>query len=119
MKYPAILTVIVATVISAAIWFLSPYVTGYREPWDAAGLYYVVSLVVGGLVSGLLAPKPVWAHYMGSVSGQLAYELLFLQLDALFVVGLGFLLVYSLLFLFGAFLGSRVRIRLNGRVSAA
>lgn len=81
-------------------------------------MYYVASLIVGGLISGLSIPKPLWAHYTGSVVGQMLYELIFLPIGPLFVLGLGFLLGYLLLFLFGAFVGSRVRLYINAQASA-
>ena len=119
MKRRTALAILVAAIVSAAIWASSPWVTGHKEPWDAESLFYVGSLVVGGLICGLSIPKPLWAHYAGSVAGQLIYALLFLPLGPLFVLGIGFLLGYSLLFLAGALVGSRVRIHLDVRASAA
>lgn len=110
MKSQALLSAAVAASISAAVWALSPWATGHNEPWDAESLYYVAALFAGGLISGALIPKPLWAHYVGSVSGQVVYELLFLKVGPLFVLGIGFLLGYSLLFLSGAFVGSRARL---------
>jgi hypothetical protein len=110
MKVRALLTLVVASVTSAAIWALSSWMTGHHEPWDADGFYYVASLPAAGLVSGAIAPRPLWAHYVGSVAGQAIYELLFLQIGPLFLLGLGFLLGYSILFLAGAFVGSRARL---------
>jgi hypothetical protein len=117
MKHPS-LVIILAGLASTAAWVMSPYVTGHQEPWDADGFYYIATLAVGGLASGLLAPKPLWAHYAGSVSGQVIYELLFLELGPLLVVGFVFLLVYSLLFVGGAFLGSSIRLRFSDRTFA-
>lgn len=110
MKVGALIPLVVAGLASAAIWALSSWVTGQKEPWDADGFYYFVSLLVAGLISGAIAPRPLWAQYAGSVAGQAIYELLFLKIGPLFVLGLGFLLVYSLLFLAGALAGSRVRL---------
>jgi len=118
MKRRAALAIIFAAIISAAIWASSPWLTGHKEPWDAESLFYVGSLFVGGLVSGLLIPKPLWAQYAGSVVGQVIYELLFLQIGPLFVLGVGFLLGYSLLFLAGALVGSRVRLHFGARAPA-
>lgn len=119
MRRQAALAVLVAAVGSAVIWASSAWLTGHEEPWDAEGLFYVASLALCGVISGALIPKPVWAHYVGSVLGQALYELTFLPLGPLFVLGLGFLLGYSLLFLGGALVGSRVRRHFDARTSAA
>lgn len=118
VKPRATLAFVLAFIFSAGIWLSSPWLTGHSEPWDAEGLFYFGSLFVCGLASGLLIPKPVWAHYAGSVAGQLSYEILFLRIGPLFVLGAGFLLAYSLLFLTGAYIGSRARLRLGSRAAA-
>jgi len=110
--------VALAAMISAVIWASSAWITGHQEPWDAEGLFYVTSLALCGVISGALIPRPLWAHYVGSVLGQVLYQLIFLPIGPLFVLGLGFLLGYALLFLLGALVGSRVRRHLNARTSA-
>jgi len=117
MKRHTSLALFIAGLAGAAIWALSPYATGHREPWDADGFYYIISLVASGVASGILAPRPLWAQYLGAVLGQMMYALLFLELGPLLVIGLGFLLVYSLLFVAGGFVGSRIRIRLSRTAS--
>jgi hypothetical protein len=119
VKRPAALAFILAAIASAAIWASSPLVTGHKEPWDAEGFFYFGSLFAIGVISGFSIPKPLWAHYLGSVLGQMTYELIFLPLGPLFVLGVGFLLGYSLLFLVGALIGSRLRRYFNARTSAA
>lgn len=114
MKHHAAITILVAAILGAAIWVLSPWVTGHKEPWDADGIFYVGALLAAGLVSGAVSPKPLWAHYFGSFIGQLGYELLFLKIGPLFVIGIGFLLAYCLLFLAGAFGAGRVTLLLRG-----
>jgi hypothetical protein len=103
----------VAAVIGAAIWAISPWATGQSEPWDAENLFYIAALITGGLVSGFLFPRPLWAHYVGSVVGQLGYELLFLKIGALLLLGAVFMLGYSVVFLVGAIAGSRLRLYLG------
>ena len=89
---------VVAAGLSAIIWALSIPITGKSEPWDAElPLYYVVALGIVGAISSVLVPKHPWAHYIGVVVGQAAYELAFLKLGPLFVVGLLFLAIYSLI----------------------
>ena len=94
--------VFVAAGLSAAIWALSVPLTGKPEPWDAEWPYYFVALAVAGGVSGAVVRRHLWAHYVGAVLGQVAYELAFLKLGPLFAVGLVFLGGYSLIFLASA-----------------
>ncbi len=101
----------VSTVASALVWALSPFLVGHREPWDADGYFYVLGLAVSGSLAGLLAPRPLWAHYAGALVGQLGYELLFLRVGPLFVLGAAFLLGYSLIFVAAAALAGRLRAR--------
>jgi hypothetical protein len=115
MKTRAWLTVVVSAVASASVWALSPLLAGHREPWDADNLFYVVALVVAGSVAGLLAPRPLWAHYLGALVGQLGYEALFLPIGPLFILGAAFLLGYALVFLVAAALAGWVRGRLRSR----
>ncbi len=115
MKYSTALTVLVAAGAGAAVWGASPVLTGSTEPWDAEFPFYVVALVVAGLMAGLAMPKPLWAHYVGSVAGQIGYGVLFLDVGPLFVLGVAFLLAYSLFFLAGASIGAQARVRLNDR----
>jgi hypothetical protein len=110
MKPSAIPAFLVALVASALVWGLSPLITGHPEPWDADGLYYVGALTVTGMVTGGFFPRPLWAHYLGSVVGQLTYELIFLKLGPLFVVGIVFLLGYSVVFLVAAAIAGGVRV---------
>jgi len=49
------------------------------------------------------------AHYLGSVVGQLTYELIFLKIGPLVLVGIVFLLGYSVVFLLAAAIAGRVR----------
>ena len=109
------LTVIVSAAASASVWALSPLLAGHQEPWDAHGLFYVVALVVAGSAAGLLAPRPLWAHYLGALAGQLGYEALFLPIGPLFILGAAFLLGYSLVFVLAAALAASVRARLQSR----
>jgi len=102
MKKRASSTILVSAALSALIWTLSPWLTGHREPWDADGLFYVVALVVAGSLAGVLAPRPLWAHYIGAVLGQLGYELLFMPMGPLFLLGVAFLLGYGIIFALAA-----------------
>jgi 1,4-dihydroxy-2-naphthoate octaprenyltransferase len=68
-------------------------------------------LFVAGLAAGGLIPKPLWAHYLGAVAGQLAYETVFLTIGPLLVLGVAFLLGHSLIFVLAAALAAYVRRR--------
>ena len=93
------------------LWALSVPITGKSEPWDAESPYYVIALAIAGVVSGGLIPKHLAMHYLGAVSGQMAYELLFLKFGPLFFLGLVFLMGYSIIFLAGAAIAVALRNR--------
>ena len=104
-----------ASATAFAVWALSPWLTGHNEPRDAPGVYYYVALLVAGAVSGLIAAKPLWAHYLGGIFGQLLYGLLFLPLGPLAIVGLLFLSLWPPLVLAGTYVGSFIRTRVGNR----
>ena len=111
MKPRAILAFLAAAVLGASVWALSPLLAGHGEPWDASGPYYVSMLAIAGAISGGLFPRPLSAHYLGAVTGQAVYELLFLDIGPLFLLGLLFLLGYSVVFLAAAAAAAFVRLR--------
>ena len=92
----------VAAVAAGLVWAFSMSATGTSEPWDAEGGYYFGALLLAGVVSGFLAPKPLWGVYLGALLGQVAYQLIFLNIGPLVGVGFVFLLFYTLVFLAGA-----------------
>ena len=109
MKTRAWQTLIISASASASIWLLTPVLTSHREPWDADGSFYIVALVIAGAVAGAIAPRPLWAHYVGSFAGQLGYEVLFLHIGPLVVVGAVFLVVYCAVYSVAAALAAVVR----------
>lgn len=115
MKTRAWVPLSISAVASGLVWALSPWLVGCSEPWDADGPFYVVALVIAGLFAGLLAPRPLWAHYIGALVGQLGYELFFLRIGPMFVLGAAFLLGYSLIFLFAAAVAAHFRSRATVR----
>ena len=119
MKSPAVFALVAAAALAAAIWALSIPITGHSEPWDAEALYYPVALGVAGVISGAIIPKHLWAHYVGAILGQVAYEVVFLELGPLFMVGLVFLAGYSSIFVLGAALVAFVRRDKNHEATAA
>ena len=111
MKNQGVRALVIAAATSALVWASAPWLTGQREPWDAEFPFYVVALLVAGAVAGGLTPKPLWAHYLGSFIGQLSYELVFLKIGPLFVLGAVFLLGYSLVFVATAAVMGYIRLR--------
>lgn len=108
MRQPSLPAFVIASTTGFTVWALSPWLTGYKEAWDAPGVYYYVALLLAGTLSGLVTAKPLWAHYTGSMVGQLVYVLVFLPLGPLAAVGLLFLILWSLIFMCGAYLGARM-----------
>ena len=115
MKRSVLRSLLLAALAGAAIWGLSPLVTGHVEPWDAGGLYYTLALALGGGLCGSVTPKPLWPLYVGCVAGQILYLLGWLPTGPLLPVGLVFVLLWSLVFLVGAYVGSRARTRWQAR----
>ena len=62
--------------LSAAIWLVSPTLTGQYEPWDASSAYFAVSLLAAGLLSGAIAGKWFWSAPFGVYLGQMAVMVL-------------------------------------------
>lgn len=103
------INIAIAIVLGAFIWSISPYYTGQAEPWDAESSYYAVALFVTGLLLGIFRPMRLWSHPVGIVLGQLLYQLVFLSIGPLLLIGIMFLLVFSLFSLAGAFVGKILR----------
>jgi hypothetical protein len=106
-------------VLGAAIWLLSPWITGRSEPWDAENAYYPGALLVAGGVGGLLIPMHWTGVTLGIVVGQALVILGGVLADpasgGLWPLGLIFLAGYSVLALLGALLGAAIR-RFRGRI---
>ena len=119
MRQRAAFAFVLAAALSASVWALSPLLTGHAEPWDADGSYYLSALAIAGAVSGSLFPKPLWAHYVGAVFGQAAFEVAFLDMGPLFILGLLFLASSSIVFFAAAALGAFVRVRCTDDANTA
>jgi hypothetical protein len=109
MRYPHAWAFFVSVATSSLVWALSPVLTGYAEAWDAHVSYYAGGLAVAGFVSGLLVPRSLWAHYLGSVAGQFGYEALLLPGGPLLLLGVPFLLGYSVILFAAAALAAHLR----------
>ncbi|MCZ4128772.1 hypothetical protein [Stutzerimonas balearica] len=108
---PVLQALLIASLAGVLIWALSPWASGQAEPWDGDGLYYSGALFTAGVLSGFIVPRPLWVQYLGVIVGQVLYLLLFLPIGPLLAVGLVFLLLWSLLFLAGAYTGARLHTR--------
>lgn len=100
--------------LGAAIWAATAWLTSSREPWDAGSFFYYTALLIAGLTAGWLRPKPLWAHYLGAIIGQLVYELMFLRVGPLIIIGAVLLLYFSIYYLAGAWLGAYARRKFVG-----
>lgn len=107
------LAFLIGLILGAAIWLLSPSITGHSEPWDAEGGYYAGALLATGALGGLLIPFHWSAVALGILAGQVLVILGGVLADpasgGLWPLGLVFLGVYSMLALVGALLGAALR----------
>ena len=113
MNKLAIAVLLISTCLGALIWFLSPMLTGYSEPWDAKSPYYVVSLFLSGALAGLLVRKRSWLVPCGVILGQLLYIISFLPLGPLFALGVIYLIGCSVISLLGVYVSTSIRNRLK------
>jgi hypothetical protein len=99
--------------LGAAIWLVSPLITGRREPWDAEGGYYPAALLGAGVLGGVLAPRHWLSVALGVFGGQVVVLLGGVMAEpasgGLWPLGVSFLAFYSVLALLGAGLGAGVR----------
>ena len=104
---------LIGLIVGAAIWWLSPLITGRREPWDAGSGYYEGALLGAGVLGGLLLPAHSRWFAAGVFVGQVLVLLGAVLKDpssgGLWPLGVVFLALYSLLALLGAALGSGLR----------
>jgi hypothetical protein len=100
----ALVAFAVALLLGMAIWWTSPWITGHSEPWDADGRYYAWALFTAGFVATVFLPKAFWLVPIGVCIGQLLYGWYFVepQGDALRLVGMVLMVVYSVAALAGA-----------------
>lgn len=93
--------VLLGVLLGAAIWWLSPMITGEVEPWDSQGNYYLVALFVAGFTSSLMSPRQFLFAPVGVYVGQFGYALLFLPLGPLLPLGMAVGLALSAVPLIG------------------
>ena len=105
---------VIAALLGACIWILSPAITGRSEPWDSSGPYYWAALFVAGLIVGLIEPEKFLRTSLWVVAGQalaIVGGVLFEGKDIglLIPMGLIALLLLSAPCYAGAFVGARIR----------
>lgn len=108
-KSNAWLAAAVSAIGCSILWALTPLLTSFKEPWDAADLFYLGGLFLVGSFAGLVVARPLWAHYLGALIGQLLYQALFLQVGALFLLGGVLLLGYDAVLVVGVIAGGLIR----------
>ncbi len=94
-------------IIGFLIWYLSPFLTGKKEPWDAQSPYYSLSLFMGGFIFGVIRPKKVWLFPIGILIGQILFGII--MVGFYFFAGLIFLVLFSSLSFLGAYVGLGIR----------
>ncbi|MDO6567728.1 hypothetical protein Q4561_11720 [Alteromonas sp. 1_MG-2023] len=93
---------IFSALLGAVIWFLSPFITGEVEPWDAfPPVFYLVSLFIVGFIAAIPKSASLNSIYFGVIVGQFVYMLVFLPIGPLILVSVLTLAIYSLLTLIG------------------
>jgi hypothetical protein len=104
---------LIGVILGAAIWLLSPWITGRSEPWDAESGYYPGALLAAGVIGGLLIPMHWSSVTLGILVGQVLVILGGILADpasgGLWPLGLVFLAGYSVLGLLGALFGAVLR----------
>jgi hypothetical protein len=101
-----------SVLLGALIWFLSPLLTGHREPWDAHSPFYPFALVAAGFIPACFSAHRFWLWAVGVWLGQTAafLTLLLRESGSLWPLGLLALCFYSLLSFAGAGLGGGVHL---------
>jgi hypothetical protein len=109
-RWPAF---ILGLILGAAIWLLSPLITGRREPWDAEGNYYAGALLAAGALAGITVPSYWGTTVLGIFAGQVLVLLGGVLADpssgGLWPLGILLLGAYSVLALLGAAIVKGVR----------
>jgi len=89
-------------ILGALIWTYSPGITSEIEPWDAKGIYYLLSLFLAGAAASLLSPRHFWLAPVGVYIGQFVYVFAHMTEPSPFwPIGMMFGAVYSGLSLLG------------------
>jgi hypothetical protein len=63
-------------VCGSVVWALSIPLTGFAEPFDSPGPYYVIAMFIAGLLAALPNPRYWWAAVIGIFLGERVYAFL-------------------------------------------
>ncbi len=105
-------------VLGAAVWALSPSLSGVTEAWDHPP-YYITSLFIAGLLAACCGPRQFWLAPLGIYVGQTLYAVLFLPGGPLWMIGMVFGAASSIVALAGAAVPFVIRRLLRPRRDAA
>jgi len=72
------LTLLTGIVAGAVIWWLSPLLTGYQEPFDSPSYYYLIAMFIAGSLATIPAPRYWWLAVIGIFIGERLYAYLML-----------------------------------------
>jgi len=102
----AAITGTLGVVLGFLVWVLSPRLTGFREPWDAAWPFYSIVVFLTGMVCALIRRKIDVAGFLGVWVGQiLALLTMFSTVDWLGVGIISTLVFGAINYLPGSILG--------------
>mgnify|MGYP003384166393 CR=1 FL=1 len=103
------INLLLSAFIGVLVWAASPYVVGTIEPWDSESSYYVLSILISGVVLGTYSQKQIWSFGVGTFIGQLLYIVIFLPLGPLIIVGSVLLAGSGLICYLGALITKAVK----------
>lgn len=66
-----VITVILGVIIGFLVWALSPRLTGFKEPWDAAWPFYSIVIFLTGMVFTLIRGRVDAIGFLGLWVGQI------------------------------------------------
>jgi hypothetical protein len=104
------LYILLAAVAGFLLWYAAPQLFGARTPWEGHALHYGAALITLGLALRILMIALPICVYYGVLAGQLLGMLYpSFAFELLLPLGGIFLLLFSLLAYFGAWLGQHIR----------
>jgi hypothetical protein len=109
MNKGKVISLCIALGLGAAIWALSPLITGNVEPWDGGFPYYIMALILVGAIIGGLIPRNLWMVFIGVYLGQMIYMLIFIPSGPLLPLGMILLAGYSMISFVAALFAARIR----------
>ncbi|MDO6447249.1 hypothetical protein Q4493_15880 [Colwellia sp. 1_MG-2023] len=122
MKKDFLINFMLPFIFGFIIWFISPEMIGKIEPWDSGSLYYLSSLILIGVITGVLNTKYLSLAcflllYLGVALSQIIYLTYFLPYppSQYFGVGVIFICFYSFIPLGCSILVSYIKSKMIGK----